>query len=130
AVLRRRDARVGARPRPAGEPRSRGVGGVAVAVPRSRGPRPWAWGRSPVAEPGRPAWVVPAEALIEPSRRDRLRGWLLRSGAEGSQLDPANPSGLAWSAVGLKVAHPDRPHRLTVKVKSGEPAALGVAVIE
>ena len=73
---------------------------------------------------------MPAEALIEPSGRVRLRGWFLRTGAEAAKLDPADGSGLAWSAVGLKVAHPDRPHRLTLKVKEGEPAALGVALIE
>ena len=115
---------------PAGEARSREVEVDSVDLTRSRGHRPWASGRSPLAEPGRLTWVVPAEALIEPSRRDRLRGWFLRSGAEASQLEPAQPSGLAWSAVGLKVAHPDRPHRLTIKVKGGEPAALGVALIE
>jgi hypothetical protein len=32
--------------------------------------------------------------------------------------------------VGLKVAHTGRPHRLTLKIKEGEPAALGVALIE
>ena len=54
----------------------------------------------------------------------------MRTGAEASKLDPANTAGLAWSAIGLKVAHPDRPHRLTLKVKGGEPAALGVALVE
>jgi hypothetical protein len=101
-----------------------------VDLTRSRSYRPLASGRSPLAEPGRSSWGVPAEALIAPSRRDRLRGWFLRTGAEAAKLDPADGSGLAWSAVGLKVAHPDRPHRLTLKVKEGEPAALGVALIE
>ncbi len=54
----------------------------------------------------------------------------MRSGTEAAKLDPADVSGLAWSAVGLKVTHPERPHRLTLKVKGGEPAALGVALIE
>ena len=54
----------------------------------------------------------------------------MRTGAEASKLDAADASGLAWSAMGLKVAHPDRPHRLTLKVRGGEPAALGVALIE
>ena len=62
-----------------------------------------------MAEPGRSAWAVPAEALIEPSRRDRLRGWFLRPGAEADRLDPADGSGLAWSAVGLKALIPTGP---------------------
>ncbi len=102
----------------------------AIDLTRSRSYRPLAAGRWPAAEPGRFAWAVPAEALIEPSRRDRLLGWIKRTGAEASKLDPANGSGLAWSAMGLKVAHPERPHRLTLKVRGGEPAALGVALIE
>ncbi len=100
-----------------------------VDLTRPRLLRPLASGRAPLAEPGRSAWAVPAAAMIEPSRRDRLRGWL-RGGAEADRLEPADASGLAWSAVGLKVAHPDRPHRLTFNVKGGEPAALGVALIE
>ena len=101
-----------------------------IDLTRSRSYRPIASGRSPVAEPGRSSWEVPDEALIEPSGRIRLRGWFLRNGAEAAKLDPADGSGLAWSAVGLKVAHPDRPHRLTLEVKEGEPSALGVALIE
>ena len=102
----------------------------AIDLARTRSHRPLAAGRSPTAAAGRFAWAVPPEALIEPSRRDRLRGWFMRSGVEAAKLDPASASGLAWSAVGLKVAHPDRPHRLTLKVKGGEPSALGVALIE
>jgi hypothetical protein len=101
-----------------------------IDLTRSRSYRPLAAGRSLAAAPGRFAWAVPSEALIEPSRRDRLLGWIMRTGAEASKLDPANTAGLAWSAVGLKVAHPDRPHRLTLKVRGGEPAALGVALVE
>ncbi len=97
---------------------------------RSRSLRPLATGRSPVARPGPFAWAVPPQALIEPSRRDRLLGWILRTNAEASKLDRADAAGLAWSAVGLRVSHPDRPHRLTLKVKGGEPSALGVALIE
>ena len=96
-----------------------------VDLTRSRSYRPLASGRSPLAEPGRSAWGVPAEALIEPSRRDRLRGWFLRSGADAAKLDSADGTGLAWSAVGLKVAHPDRPHRLTLQIKGGEPSVAG-----
>jgi hypothetical protein len=100
-----------------------------IDLTRSRSTRPLASGRSPLAEPGRSAWGVPAQALIEPSRRDRLL-WVLRSGAEAAKLDPADGTGLAWSAIGMKVAHPDRPHRLTLKIKGGEPSSLGVALIE
>jgi hypothetical protein len=102
----------------------------ALDLARLRGHRPLAAGRSPTADVGRFAWAIPPEALIEPSRRDRLRGWLLRSGLEAGKLDAAGVSGLAWSAVGLKVSHPGRPHRLTLKVRGGEPSALGVALIE
>jgi hypothetical protein len=101
-----------------------------VDLSRPRIHRPLASGRSPLAEAGRAAWAVPAAALIEPSRRDRLRGWFQRPGPEVNRLEPADGSGLAWSAIGLKVTHPDRPHRLTLTVKEGEPAALGVAMIE
>ena len=101
----------------------------AIDLARARSFRPLAAGRSPPAEVGRFAWAVPPEALIEPSQRDKLRGWFLRSGVP-AKIDPADASGLAWSAVGLKVAHPDRPHRLTLKVKGGEPSALGVALVE
>ncbi|MGP0069522.1 MAG: hypothetical protein ACLQGP_38730 [Isosphaeraceae bacterium] len=101
-----------------------------IDLTRSRSNRPLASGRSPLAELGRSAWAVPAEALIEPSRRERLLGWFLRSGADAAKLDPADGTGLAWSAFGLKVAHPDRPHRLTVTIKGGEPSSLGVALIE
>jgi len=87
-------------------------------------------GRSPVAELGKSGWAVPPDALIEPSRRDRLRGWIMHTGAEAARLDAADETGLAWSAVGLRVTHPDRPHRLTLKVTGGEPASLGVALIE
>ena len=68
--------------------------------------------------------------MIEPSRRDRVRGWFTRNGGEAAKLDPADAAGLAWTAVGLKVNHPERPHRLTVKIKGGEPSALGVALVE
>ncbi len=102
----------------------------AIDLTRSRSNRPLASGRSPLAEPGRSAWGVPVQALIEPSRRDKLLGWIFRPGADAAKLDPADPTGLAWSAIGLKVAHPDRPHRLTLKIKGGEPSTLGVALIE
>ena len=101
-----------------------------VDLPRARSHRPVATGRSPAAGPGRSEWGIPAEALIEPSRRDRLRGWFTRNGGEAAKLDAADAGGLAWTALGLKVTHPDRPHRLTLKIKGGEPSALGVALVE
>jgi hypothetical protein len=101
-----------------------------IDLAKTRNYRPLAAGRSPAAEPGRSAWAIPPEALIEPSRRERVRGWFMRNGVEASKLEPADGSGLAWTAVGLKVSHPDRPHRLTLKIRGGEPAALGVAVVE
>ena len=101
----------------------------ALDFPRGRGHRLLASGRAPMIA-GRSSWRVPPEALIEPSRRDRLRGWFLRTGAESALLEPADATGLAWSAVGLKVAHPERPHRLTLSIKGGEPSALAVALIE
>ena len=101
-----------------------------IDLTRPRSYRPLAAGRSPAAEPGQFDWAVPPEALIESSRRDKLRGWIMRTGAEAAKLDAADTSGLAWSAMGLKVTHPERPHRLTLKVRGGEPSALGVALIE
>jgi hypothetical protein len=97
---------------------------------RLRTRRLLASGRSPTAEVEKSAWAVPPAALIEPSRRDRLRGWIMRAGAEAAKLESVDSAGLAWSAVGLKVAHPDRPHRLVLKVTGGEPASLGVALVE
>ena len=54
----------------------------------------------------------------------------MRNGGEAAKLDAADAGGLAWTAVGLKVTHPDRPHRLALKIKGGEPSALGVALVE
>ncbi len=101
-----------------------------VDLSRSRSHRPIAIGRAPLAGPGRAEWPVPAEALIEPSRRDRLRGWFTRNGGEAAKLDAADAGGLAWTALGLKVTRPDRPHRLKVQITGGEPSALGVALVE
>ena len=66
----------------------RGRLGIGARRPRNRGrcDRPVAGaqlssaGGRPIAaaEAGRFAWAVPPEALIEPSRRDRLRGWFMR----------------------------------------------------
>jgi hypothetical protein len=96
---------------------------------RVRANRPSATGRSPARLSGHSAWDVPEGAIVEAGRRDRLRGWIARGGSELSALAPAEGAGLAWSAVGLKVAHPGRPHRLTLHVAPGPIAALGVALI-
>lgn len=100
-----------------------------VDLARFRGNRLTAAGRSAAPAPGRGAWTIPDGALAESTRRDRLRGWMTRVGSEVSQLAPADSNGLAWSAVGLKVAHPGRPHRLSLTVTGGHPSALGVAVV-
>lgn len=94
-----------------------------------RGHRLVASGRAPA--PAGPAadWPVPDAALVEAAFRDRLRGWIL-GGPETGTLGPADAEGLAWSAVGLKVAHPGRAHRLTVTLAEGDPEALGVALID
>ena len=95
-----------------------------------------AWGRSPVSKPGGTRWGLPAEAFLDAGRkerereRDRLRNLIGRTPAEVSNLGPADDSGLAWSAVGLRVSHPDQPHRLTVTIAGGDPAALGVALVD
>lgn len=96
---------------------------------RMRANRPSAAGRSPMASAGRAAWPVPEGALVESTRRDRTLGWMTRVGPEVAQLGASDATGLAWSAVGLKVAHPGRPHRLTLAVAGGHAEALGVAVV-
>ena len=97
-----------------------------IDLSRLRGPRPTASGRAPTTGA---VWSVPEEALAEATRRDLLRGWIARAGSEVALLGPADAAGLAWSAVGLKVTHPGRPHRLTVTVSGGHPSALGVAMV-
>jgi hypothetical protein len=101
-----------------------------IDLARLRGYRPMATGRAPLLAPGHATWPVPEAALVEASARDRLRGWITRSGTEAANLGPADASGLAWSALGLKVTHPGRPHRLTLTVGSGRPEALGVALLD
>ena len=100
-----------------------------IDLTRLRHHRPSASGRTPPAAPGRRAWPVPEAALVEGSRRDRLRGWIARAGAETANLAAPDPSGLAWSALGLKVSRPGRPHRLTMTITGGHPSALGVAMV-
>ncbi|MDG3003107.1 hypothetical protein [Paludisphaera mucosa] len=100
---------------------------------RLRSARFAAWGRSPVASGGS-VWEVPAEVLVESSRRDRerewLRGFITKPGAEPAKLGPVDASGLAWTAVALRSPHPDRPHRLTVTIAGGDPSALGALVVD
>ena len=74
-------------------------------------------------------WLVPEEAFAESTRRDRLRGWITRGDSEAARLAPADATGFAWSALGLKVNHPGRPHRLTLAISAGHPSSLGVAMI-
>lgn len=100
-----------------------------VDLGRTWGHRLTASGRSPLLGPGLGGWAVPDAAVVEPAVRDRLRGWINRKGAEVATLAPADPAGLAWTAVPLRVPHPERPHRLAVSVVGGQPAALGVAMI-
>lgn len=96
---------------------------------RARSQRAMASGRGPA--PGGPgaAWTLPEAALVEASRRDRLRGWNPFGGGEGAILPAADAKGLAWSAMALRVNRPGRPHRLTVKVAEGRPSDLGVALV-
>ena len=101
----------------------------AIDLTRPWGHRASATGRSPLDGTGRNFWTVPEVALVDSTLRDRLRGWINRNGVEHSTLAPADSTGLAWSAVGLRVAHPDRPHRLSVTITGGHPAALGVAMV-
>lgn len=101
----------------------------AVDLSRPRGSRLVASGRTPEAKDK--GWDVPEAALVEPTRRDRLRGWLpWGGGADAANLGAPDSAGLAWSALGLKVARPGRAHRLTIKVTGGHPAALGVALLD
>jgi hypothetical protein len=108
---------------------SLGVEADAIDLTRSRTHRPSVTGRALLDGPGRTAWTVPEVALVDPSLRDRLRGWINRNDDSPSTLAPADSNGLAWTAVGLRVAHPERPHRLTVSVTGGHPASLGVAMM-
>jgi hypothetical protein len=100
-----------------------------VDLARLRGNRLVASGRAPLANGGLNVWRIPESALVEPTRRDRMFGWILRSGSEAARLAPADSGGYAWSAVGLKVEHPERPHRLSITVTGGHPSALGVGLI-
>lgn len=98
-----------------------------VDFSRLLGTRPVASGRAPAETGG--AWNVPESALVEAGLRDRVRGWISRSGAESGRLRPADDEGLAWLALGLKVRRPGRPHRLSVTVTGERARGLGVALL-
>ncbi|WP_435020842.1 hypothetical protein TA3x_002051 [Tundrisphaera sp. TA3] len=106
-----------------------GVEVDAIDLGRSWGHRLSVTGRAMAGTGGRPGWAVPEAALIEPAFRDRVRGWINRGGAEPATLAAADASGMAWTAIPLRVPHPDRPHRLNLSVSAGRPAALGVALL-
>lgn len=101
------------------------------------GSRPLASGRSPwtnggAATPGDASawsWALPETAWVSPGRLDRLKGLLPRVGADPALVAGADGSGVAWTSVGLKVAHPGRPHKLRVTVNGGHPSALGVGLV-
>ena len=101
----------------------------AIDLARPAGHRPSTSGRAPIDAGERWSWHVPEAALVAPLLRDRLRGWIGRTGGELATLGPADGASLAWSAVGLRVPHPDRPHRLTLTVTGGHPSTLAVAMI-
>jgi hypothetical protein len=105
-----------------------------IDLGRIRANRFNAWGRSATVSPGRSLWALPAEALADAQRwnreQNRLRSWISRPVAEAASLGPADENGLAWSAIGLRVAHPERPHLLELTIAGGDPAALGVALVD
>ena len=102
-----------------------------VDLARLRGHRTWGSGRSPLRGSARSGWTVPDEALASATTRERRWGLGGRAGAgaDVSVLGPVNSAGLAWSSVGLKIAHPGRPHRLSLTVAAGESEGLGVALV-
>lgn len=100
-----------------------------IDLARTRAHRMAASGRAPLATAGRLAWPLPEAALADSRRRDLLRGLINRNGQESAVLPPADPNGLAWAAVNMKVPHPHRLHRLKLTVSGGHPDALGVALV-
>lgn len=101
---------------------------------RVRSNRFSAWGRSQFSKTSRTVWNLPDEVLQGAREKERdlnaIRRWISRPVAEAASLGPADDAGLAWSAVGLHVSHPDRPHRLVVTVIGGDPSALGLAIVD
>jgi hypothetical protein len=96
----------------------------ALDLGRIRGHRLVATGRAPADGP----WCVPEDVLAEAARHDLLRG-LIGRGNDLALLPPGDANGRPWMALGLKVAHPGRPHRLTVHLPAGPSAELGVALV-
>lgn len=100
---------------------------------RLRNARFSAFGRSPTTSEGA-VWEIPSELLGDASRREKerewLRGFIGKAGAEPARIAAADPSGIAWSAVALHCAHPEKPHRLTASVGSGDAASLGVMLVD
>ncbi|MDX2038830.1 MAG: hypothetical protein SFX72_19440 [Isosphaeraceae bacterium] len=96
---------------------------------RPRGSRPSTSGKTPTLSIIGRNWRVPEEALVEETRRDRLRGWIPRAPGEPIVLPPADSRGLPWTAVGLVTPHPERPHRLTLRVLGEAPRNLAVGLV-
>lgn len=105
----------------------------AFDLTRPRNTRFSTWGRAPAPSSGS-AWEVPREVLVEATRREKEREWLrsfiAKAGAEPARLKAADASGFAWSAVALRVARPEKPHRLSLTIAEGSSSALGVAMID
>jgi hypothetical protein len=115
-------------PRSGGQANAPGAMVDEIDWARVRGNRPSASGRAPLPALGL-AWPVPESALVEASRRDRIRGWMLRGNAEPLLGAADTTLGLAWTAVGLRVSHPGRPHRLSLSATGGKLTSIGVALI-
>lgn len=124
----------GADPGPApkvaeGEPARVIVDALDLSHPRGRDV---AWGnRQPAAGAESDPWPIPDDALTPPHRRRELfRDILARpGGGSPAVLEPAGAGGLAWTSVALHAPRPGRPHRLSVTVTAGNPAALGVGLV-
>jgi hypothetical protein len=107
------------------------VDSIDLAEARPRGTRLVASGRSAATGASHALWKVPDAALEPSALGERLWG-LVGLGPEVATLAPADDDdadNLAWSALGLHAEHPDRPHRLTLTLRSGDPSALGVALV-
>lgn len=109
----------------------RGEGVVdSVELGRVRGLRPMAEGRGTTGGSGAGSgWPIPPELLVDPPRRERIWSLIGRVGSNYRALPASGLDGESWVAVPLKVAHPDRPHRLDVTVLGGDPAAMSVAMV-
>ena len=102
----------------------------AAELGRPRGLRPRPEGRTPADSPAIDAsWAVPPDLLVAPPRRERIWNLISRVGTDDRPLAVAGADGLSWTAAPLKVAHPDRPHRLELTVLGGQPSAMAVAMV-